>query len=213
MELDYTVQGADGKSYGPVSLEQLSDWVRQGRVRPQQQIRRTDMEYWAPAGDFEELGPLFQERVAVATAIQPGSQSVSSAESAQTASRQVKSAGAWFYWVAGLSLIQCIASFTGMGLRFFLGLAVNRWVEAAGFRTGLGSATVLTLNLLIVGAFGALGVFAQRTQSWAFIVGIVLYSADAMLLLRVQDWIGMGFHVFVLYCLARGLVCCRHSPA
>ena len=63
MELEYRVRGADGREYGPATLEQLSEWIQQGRLREKQEVRRSDMEYWAPAGDFVELKPLYGQPV------------------------------------------------------------------------------------------------------------------------------------------------------
>ena len=61
MELTYKVRGADGKEYGPVTLEQLGTWVRERRLIPHQEVKRSDMEHWAPAGSFTEFQGLFNE--------------------------------------------------------------------------------------------------------------------------------------------------------
>jgi len=43
MDLMYMVRGADGKEYGPVSLEQLSGWIRENRLKGRAEIKRSDM--------------------------------------------------------------------------------------------------------------------------------------------------------------------------
>jgi hypothetical protein len=34
-----------------------------------------------------------------------------------------------------------------------------------------------------------------------------------LLFLLVQDWLGLGFHAFVLFCLLRGFQACRELKA
>jgi hypothetical protein len=38
---------------------------------------------------------------------------------------------------------------------------------------------------------------------------MVLFALDGGIFLLTQDWIGVGFHIFVLYCLFRGFKACR----
>ena len=64
---------------------------------------------------------------------------------------------------------------------------------------------VLALDLLAAAVFILFGVFANKGHRWAFIVGMVLFALDGLIFLLAQDWIGVGFHVFVLYCFFRGL--------
>ena len=59
MELTYLVRGADGKEYGPVRLAEFSSWVQEGRLSSDQEVKRSDMDYWARAQDFAELQPFF----------------------------------------------------------------------------------------------------------------------------------------------------------
>jgi len=53
----YRIIGADGREYGPVSLEQLLEWRRQGRVQPQTQVRPEAGGDWQPLATFPELNP------------------------------------------------------------------------------------------------------------------------------------------------------------
>jgi uncharacterized membrane protein len=54
----YRVTGPDGKSYGPVRLPVLADWVREGRVTRASLVRRGD-EPAVPAGSLPELAGAF----------------------------------------------------------------------------------------------------------------------------------------------------------
>jgi len=69
MELEYRVRGADGKEYGPANLEQLNEWIQQGRLRQKHEVRRNDMEHWVPAGDFLELQPFYEQPVNLPAAV------------------------------------------------------------------------------------------------------------------------------------------------
>ncbi|MEO7296965.1 MAG: RDD family protein [Verrucomicrobiota bacterium] len=55
MEINYKIIGGDGREYGPVTLDELKGWVRDGRVGRQTQILRSDMGSWLPAAQFAEL--------------------------------------------------------------------------------------------------------------------------------------------------------------
>lgn len=211
-ELTYTVRGGDGKEYGPVSFEQISAWTRDGRVQTQSELRRSDMQHWARAEEFLELKTLFP----VSTpAFAPSMSSASAAPMADPASfARLKSGASWFYWIAGLSLINSISAFSGSSWRFIVGLGVTQAFDGlAGEFGSAGKAIVLLLDLLAAGIFILFGVFANKRHQWAFIVGMILFGLDGLIFLLVQDWLGVAFHVFVLYCLFRGLKACRALAA
>jgi hypothetical protein len=55
----YKIVGADGKEYGPVSLEQVRQWVAQGRINAQTRVQAVGAEEWKTAGEFPEINALF----------------------------------------------------------------------------------------------------------------------------------------------------------
>lgn len=209
MELTYMVRGADGKEYGPATLEQISGWVRQGRLQAQAPIKRSDMDQWVAAVSFEELQPLFVEANPQPVSAAPASQAPAPRPDA-LAFAQMRSGGSWFYWVAGLSLINSFAPLSGKNWHFFIGLGITQLIDSLGGELGGGGkAVVLVLDLLAAGLFVLLGVFAVKGHRWAFVVGMVLFALDGLLFLLVRDWLGVGFHGFVLYCLFRGFTACQ----
>ncbi|HWI58159.1 MAG TPA: DUF4339 domain-containing protein, partial [Bacillota bacterium] len=107
MELTYMVRGADGKEYGPVTLEQLNKWIQEGRLPAQQEVRRSDMEYWAMAGDFLELQPVFGSlnSPAAGSGTAAAGSATAAAQADPATAAQLKSGASWFYWIAGLSII------------------------------------------------------------------------------------------------------------
>jgi hypothetical protein len=54
----YKILGADQKEYGPVTLEQLKQWVREGRANANTLIQGPDSTEWKPLGTFPELAGL-----------------------------------------------------------------------------------------------------------------------------------------------------------
>jgi len=91
-----------------------------------------------------------------------------------------------------------------MGVRFIIGLGFTQVIDYE-----LGGTTALLLDLLIAGLFVLFGVFATKGHRWAFVVGMVLFALDGLILLLRSNWLGVAFHVFVLYCLFRGFTACQ----
>ncbi len=55
----YLILGADGKQYGPVSLDQLRLWLAQGRIHAGTSVQRAGSTDWVPASQHPDLIPLF----------------------------------------------------------------------------------------------------------------------------------------------------------
>lgn len=52
----YKIIGADGKEYGPISIEQLRQWIADGRVNAQTRVQAAGGADWKTAAAFPELG-------------------------------------------------------------------------------------------------------------------------------------------------------------
>ncbi|MCC6297871.1 MAG: hypothetical protein IT314_01140 [Anaerolineales bacterium] len=63
----------------------------------------------------------------------------------------------------------------------------------------------LIVSAVIAGVFALFGLFANRAMKWAFIVGMVFYALDTLLMLVFREWMGLLFHVFFLFGLFGGL--------
>jgi hypothetical protein len=119
--------------------------------------------------------------------------------------QQKKSGAAWFLWVAALSIINTLFTVTGTDFQFILGLGVTQIVDA------LFSASPTAVRIIgfVIDCFFAaafLGVWwMARRYNWAFITGMMVYAADALIFLFVQEWVGLGFHVFALVGMFAGL--------
>jgi hypothetical protein len=206
MELTYKIIGVDGKEYGPVALAELHKWIGEGRITGATQVSRSDQSGWSTAASFPELG------VKDTTGAAP----VPAPNAADPAlEKQLKSGGSWFYWIAGLSLINSVIALSGSETRFILGLGITQIFDelGQGMGAGAGMAVAVVLDLLVAAMFVFFGVFANKRHTWSFIVGMGLYALDGLIFLIAQDWLGVGFHAFALFCLFRGFKACRELNA
>ena len=56
----YKIIGADQKEYGPVSLEQMRQWVAEGRVNAQTLVQGEGQTDWRPLSSFPEFSTVAQ---------------------------------------------------------------------------------------------------------------------------------------------------------
>ena len=55
MDNEYKIIGGDGAEYGPTSLDELKNWIGDGRVAGSTQVWRSDLALWTPAARYAEL--------------------------------------------------------------------------------------------------------------------------------------------------------------
>ncbi len=120
----------------------------------------------------------------------------------------------WFFWIAGLSIINTIIFIAGGNITFILGLGATQFVDgltsAMMQDLGANSITVLRLASLAVdiglaGIFVVAGLLSRKKYRWAIITGMVLYVADAILFIWAGDWFAVAFHALALWGLWGGL--------
>ena len=51
----FKIIGGDGRQYGPVTVEQMREWIAAGRANAQTQIQREGETDWKPLSDFSEF--------------------------------------------------------------------------------------------------------------------------------------------------------------
>ena len=51
----YKIIGADGKEYGPITAEQLRQWIAEGRANAQSKIRLEGTTEWKPLSEYPEF--------------------------------------------------------------------------------------------------------------------------------------------------------------
>jgi hypothetical protein len=127
---------------------------------------------------------------------------------------QHKSGATWFYWIAGLSVINSIVVLVGSQWSFIVGLGITQLVDGIALgvaqQASAQSGLILKImgfifDLLIAGLFVFFGAFATRRHMWAYVVGMVLYAFDGLIFLIVKDFLSIGFHIFALVCIYNGL--------
>ncbi len=143
----------------------------------------------------------------------PNSQELNALMALANLQKQVKGGASNFYWIAALSVINSLGAVFNLGVNFVIGLGVTQVVDALAMVIAEGipenSALIHTFGVIlsigISALFAVFGYFAAKGHRWAFIVGMVFYSLDGLLLFAVQDWFGFGFHLFLLWGLFGGL--------
>jgi len=134
-------------------------------------------------------------------------------EARKTLEAQRRSGGQWFYWVAGLSLINSVLALTGQEWHFILGLGVTQLVQELSQQSGAAGLKAGLVGLGVIGLFTVLGHRAVQGYRWAFVLGMTLFALDGVIFLLVQDWVGVGFHVFALVMILRGYSAARRLPS
>lgn len=224
-ETQYTLIGGDGQEYGPHPLATLQQWVQEGRINRQSRVRRSDGTAWVPAGDLAEFQwPAAPSQGSASNPVPspppsgpgsaPGPASFPSArqpvEWTAAADAAVKAYGNWFYWVAGLSAANIVLALMKSGIGFAIATMVTDVIWAlTRSQGGGGQAIGLALNAVILAITCLFGWLAGRGHAWAFLVGAILYALDGVLAVLVQQWIGVAFHVYVVWQLMRGFFLVR----
>lgn len=126
---------------------------------------------------------------------------------------QAKSGAHWFYWIAGASVVNTIIFLFGGNLNFIVGLGIVQvinglaiLIEGQTGSTTMPKVGALLVNLAISAIFLIIGYYAGKGMTWIFTVGIILYVLDGVIFLLFGDWLSIGFHIFALFFIVRGLM-------
>jgi hypothetical protein len=122
------------------------------------------------------------------------------------AEQLVKGGASWFLWIGGLSIVNSIIGLAGGGVHFIVGLGVTQIVDALAHQVGSSGLVLdIIINGFVVGIFVLFWKFASKGQSWAFIVGMILYALDGLLLLMFKDIFSTAFHAYALFRIYTGM--------
>jgi hypothetical protein len=127
--------------------------------------------------------------------------------------RQMKRGANNFYWIAALSVINSLVLQFGGNSFFVVGMAATLFVDfiAIGLAKEFPDMALvlkvagIAISLVASGIVALFGLFANRGKRWAFLVGMVLYAIDALIMLALREWMGLLFHGLFLYGLFTGL--------
>ena len=103
------------------------------------------------------------------------------------AEKQLRGGASWFYWIAGLSIVNSLIWWLGGGTSFLIGLAVTQFIDGfiSALATEIGAArsVIITLIALALGIDATailviLCFFANKNHKWSFIIGMMLSALD-----------------------------------
>ena len=126
----------------------------------------------------------------------------------------------WFFWIAGLSLLNSIVYALGGGFTFVVGLGATQMIDALALilMDQLGPSTILRvaafgLDVLAAGIYVVFGLLARRHKV-GYIIGMVVYALDMLIFVWARDYLSILFHLYALYGLFRGLQAFKraHQP-
>jgi hypothetical protein len=84
-------------------------------------------------------------------------------------------------------------------------LAKEHPAQAVIFR-----AVAIVFAVLAAGTVALFGWLANKRYLAAFVVAMILYLLDGLLLLFFQDWLSVAFHAYALICLWNGFLAYRN---
>lgn len=114
---------------------------------------------------------------------------------------EVMSGANWFWWIAGLSVVNSIMIHSGTDRSFVIGLGFTLMADAI-FQDQL--IIALAIDAVALAIIVGLGFLSRNGHLWAFVTGIVLYTLDAGIYILGQDWMSVGFHALALFYMGRG---------
>ena len=126
--------------------------------------------------------------------------------------KRIHTSANWFFWIAGLSMINTVIAIFGGNWSFIAGLGFTQVVDALMQSAGsIGTVIALVFDILAAAVFVGLGLLARKMVAWPFIVGLIIYVLDALILILAQLWLGVAFHVYVVVMIFVGMNALRKA--
>jgi hypothetical protein len=127
----------------------------------------------------------------------------------------------WFYWIAGLSLVNSVIVHGGGTISFVVGLGITLVVDAVAKAVGeqhpemdvVLKAVAIGFTCAVAIVVAGFGWLARRGMLIVFAIGMFLYLLDGLLFLVFQDFMSVAFHGFALYSMWSGLSAFREINA
>lgn len=114
---------------------------------------------------------------------------------------EIISGARWFWWIAGLSLVNTVMLHSGSDTSFVIGLGFTLMADAM-FKAY--QFIAFGIDAVALGLIFGLGWFAGKGHLWAFVAGTVVYGLDALIYVLFQDWMSVAFHGLALFFIIRG---------
>lgn len=118
----------------------------------------------------------------------------------------------WFYWAAGLSVVNATLMLCGANWHFFAGLAIVDIVSVFGRAFALQHPNeapifygiAIAMDAAAIGLCALFGWLSNKRMTWLMVVGMVIYVLDGLLLLLFMNIFSVAFHAFVLLQMIAG---------
>ena len=193
----FKIIGADQKEYGPISVEQIRQWIRDGRLNGQTPAQRGGEGEWRQLSAFEEFADIFQTTPAPASAAPGGPAPAYTPSAAPGGSVPTGSPDAALSAVKGPAIALMITS--GLGIAYYLFSAAMVFLGHGGM-----SHRPMPANIppewqsFIEGSQGPMAGVLQLF--FAAISGFILFGAFKMMKLQ-------GHTLAIITCIVAMLPC------
>lgn len=118
----------------------------------------------------------------------------------------------WFFWIAGLSLVNTAIAHSGGDRQFIVGLGITSIVDVVAAALGKEHPeAAMTLTAIAVGFSVFISVIvvlfgwlSRRRVLWIYGIGMFLYLLDGLLYLLLGVYLSAAFHGYALFCMFQG---------
>ena len=186
----YKVMGADGKEYGPISLEQFSQWAAEGRVSPQTRVQPVGATDWTAAAGIPELQSIFA-RLGRAPTV------VLTSPISPPASGEPQKGLAVTSLVLGILSLVCLGPLTGIPAIICGHIARRRSRQSPAQYSGPGMALA---GMVLGYASLALAVVVAAILSWVFLPALSQANgkAEEIRCANNMKMIGLSFRTWAI---------------
>jgi hypothetical protein len=194
----YFIQGADQKQYGPITAEQLRQWIAENRLNRTSQCRAEASTDWKPLGEFPEFADAFTPAASAAGAVPAYQPPLAGAPASDAVASMVKPPAIGILVTGALNALMALAGIV-MNL-----LGVNKGQQVP---PGLPPQYEQMLKAYIefMEKFGVVINFAALA-----VAGVVILGAIRMLQLRSHGVVLAGIILAMLPCFSG--CCCIGIP-
>lgn len=180
----YKIIGADQKQYGPVTSDQIRQWIADGRVNGQTQAQAAGTEEWKPLAAFPEFADVFGAPAAAPPSL--GQATFETSGAREAALQAVKGPGIALVVTSILNILLALwglfqLAFMHPGSQPYPGMErmdaqaqkiMEQWMRLATGPVGMASDAV-GLAISVVVLVGALKMQSLRNYSLAIIASIL----------------------------------------
>lgn len=119
----------------------------------------------------------------------------------------------WFFWVAGLSLVNSAIMLGGGNTHFVIGLGITFMADILANAIGqqnpesaqLLKVVALGFDLIVAAVVIGFALLSRKRFLFIYGLGMFLYLLDGLIFVWIQDWMSVAFHAYALYGLWGGL--------